>query len=79
MDFDILDFYNFWFITCIQGIYEKKNIYILLTFKNQLYQKFEDERIDNVIYKKWIATDRYTMETFIKSTEDFNDFIFQVS
>lgn len=39
---------------------------------NQLYQKF-DEMIDSVIYKKWIATDRCTMETVIKTTQDFID------
>ena len=52
---------------------ECKNCPRITTFKNQLHQKFEDEMIDSVTYKKWVATDRCTMETVIKNAEDFID------
>lgn len=53
---------------------ECKNYLGITTFKNQLYQKFEDEMIDSVSYKKWIATDWYTMETVVKSADFIDDF-----
>ena len=47
VDLDISDFYNFWFIVCIHGVYEKNNffnffflaVFFLQNFKNgQNYQ-----------------------------------------
>lgn len=44
--------------------------------KNLLLQKFDDEMIETVTYKKWMYVDRCTMETIIKKTEEFiEDFI----
>ncbi|CAH0547109.1 unnamed protein product [Brassicogethes aeneus] len=39
--------------------------------KGFLEEKFEEELIDSITYKKWVSVDRCTMETIVKNTDDF--------
>ena len=42
------------------------------SFKELLYKKFNDEMIE-VTYKQWVTVDRCSMETIVKSNDDFID------
>ena len=47
--------------------------------KNHLENLFEESSIDEITYKKWTNTDRSTLETVCKSTEDFiENFLIQL-
>lgn len=40
-------------------------------FKDLLRQKFENEMIESIIYKKWLSVDRCTLETIVKTIDEF--------
>lgn len=40
-------------------------------FEDLINQKFEDELIDSVTYKKWLSVDRCTLETVVKEKNEF--------
>ena len=43
------------------------------TFNEQLKVLMDSEMIDEVQYKQWVSTDRSTLETIVKKTDDFVD------
>ena len=42
-------------------------------FKEQLNSLMEREMVDEVQYKQWVSTNRVTLETMVKKTDDFVD------
>jgi len=46
---------------------------LLNTFAEFLEKNFEKHMIDDISYKRWISTDRATLETITKSVNEFNE------
>ena len=41
--------------------------------KQELLTQFDENDVDQIVYKQWVSTDRSTLETYLSQAEDFAD------